>query len=131
MFDFQEKRQMRRLLYSKVTIAILFIIAFFLLMSAFERFKVERETAAKLELRKEDLKKLELRAEALRYQVDHMKNERGIEEELRSRFDVAREGEKVIILLADPKQKKTSTTSTASSTESKTKRSWFEVLKFW
>ncbi len=43
--------------------------------------------------------------EVLEAKVQYLENDRGIEEELRNRFDVAKEGEQVVILL-DRKDKK-------------------------
>jgi hypothetical protein len=61
----------------------------------------------KLDAKKASLEELKGRASVLESKVEYLENERGIEEELRNRFDVAKEGEQVIILLdADRGEKK-------------------------
>jgi cell division protein FtsB len=101
MFDFHEKRKIRSWLYSKVTIALLFVCAVVLGFSVVGRFSVEREMAAKREKQEAELMDLKARAAALEAKVDHLKQSRGVEEELRNRFDVAKEGEKVVVLVGE------------------------------
>ena len=87
---------------------------------------------AKLETRKAELTELQNRAELLETKVEYMKDERGIEEELRSRFDVAKEGEQVIILLDSERGEKILASSTATDTkEENEKKGFFSRLKFW
>ncbi len=90
MFDFHEKRKIRSILYSKFTIGILLILVGFLLMSVYERYSVEREMAAKREAKERELHDLEYRAAVLESKVDDLRDARGVEEELRNRFDVAK-----------------------------------------
>ena len=54
------------------------------------RLQVEQE-ASLLQARKDDLQK----------QVEYLSNERGIEAEMRRQFDVALEGEQVVVILED------------------------------
>lgn len=128
MFDFHEKRKIRKVVYSRFFIAGLFIITAVIMMSAYERFRIEREMAAKLELRTLELEALSTRATSLEERVEHMQNERGIEEELRTRFDVAREGEQVVVILDEQDSSKSATTAEDSRLE---QPSFFERLKFW
>lgn len=101
MFDFNEKRKIRSWLYSKASIALILIFTIWLSTGVFERFQVEREMAAKREEREEELRALQARASALNERVGHLLDDRGIEEELRNRFDVAKEGEQVVIIVDD------------------------------
>lgn len=134
MFDFHEKRKIRGILYSKTVFVLLILLAILLSISVYNRFIVAQDTRVKLNERKEDLKELEMRAETLQAKVEYLENERGIEEELRNRFDVAKEGEQVVIILedeeeseidiqADPPQEKLNNTSSFSS--------FINLLKFW
>ncbi len=99
MFDFHEKRKIRTFLYSKVVIGALFLGAVFLSFSVYDRYIVAEEMQAKLEDKRAQLEELQNRAELLESKVEYFKNDRGIEEELRNRFDVAKEGEQVIVLI--------------------------------
>lgn len=133
MLRFLEKKKIRdvkTVLVSWTFLFFLFCIACFMLLSAYERYAVERETAQKLEERMNELRLIEEREATLQKSVEHMKNERGIEEEIRNRFDVAKEGEEVVIILEDEKTNmRPLSTSSASSTTEK-KRHWYDIF-FW
>ncbi|MCF7815989.1 MAG: septum formation initiator family protein [Candidatus Pacebacteria bacterium] len=105
MFDFHEKRKIRSFLYSKTFVLIIFLVSILLSISAYNRFSVAQEMKMKLETKRTELSELKQRANMLESKVNYLDNDRGVEEELRNRFDVAREGEQVIILL-DPKDEK-------------------------
>lgn len=129
MFDFYEKRKIRRVVYSRFFIGGVFLLTLLIGVSVYERFSIEREMADKLEERAEELEALKVRATLLETKVDHLKNERGIEEELRTRFDVAREGEQVIIIVDEDDNKKN--TDVGTGTVQPEVPSFFEKLKFW
>jgi len=131
MFDFHEKRKIRKILYSKIFIGSIFIVAGFILISAYERFTIEREMALKLNDRTEELEAIEVRANTLGARVEHLKNDRGIEEELRKRFDVVKEGEQVVVII-DPETERVNTSSSSKSVPQKTvSNSFFEKIQFW
>ncbi len=125
MFDFHEKRRLKSYLYSKPTIAILFIAAGFLSFSVYTRFGVEREMAEKREVVAQELEALKVQANALESQVTHLKSERGIEEEIRNRYQVSKKGEQVVVVL-DGEEKSSSTEDTTPQAEAE--ESWFESL---
>lgn len=106
MFDFHEKRKIRRYLFSKPAIGLVLGASVVLSISVYDRYVVSREMQMKLEEKYTELEKLEIRAETLGAKVEYLGDERGIEEELRSRFDVAKEGEQVVVLLDSKRDKK-------------------------
>lgn len=99
MFDFHEKRKIRSFLYSKFVIGGLFLIAVFVSFSAYDRYTIAKEMKIKLEDRRVQLEEVKNRAQVLETKVEYFENDRGIEEELRNRFDVAKEGEQVVVLI--------------------------------
>jgi cell division protein FtsB len=133
MFDFHEKRKIRSLVYSKVSIGAILLVTIVLSFSVFERFSIERDMAEKRDVRKEELEQLKQRAGSLEAKVKHLQDDRGIEEEIRGRFDVAKEGERVVIILED--EKTASRTPVSSDGQSKDDEgadgSWLSTLKFW
>lgn len=134
MFDFHEKRKIRRIIFSKTVIGVLFALTILLSFSVFERYIIAREMQKKLDDKYAELNALTLRAQTLEKKVTYLSDERGVEEELRSRFDVAKEGEQVVILI-DPKQSRKATTSANyedNQTDTYTvKQSFFSRFKFW
>ena len=134
MFDFHEKRKIWKILYSKTVLILLILLAIFLSNSVYNRFVVTQETKVKLEERKASLESLEERADILDEKVRHLENERGIEEELRNRFDVAKEGEQVIIILDDKNAQDKNDEFETSKTNIKEKTGislFLNFLKFW
>lgn len=132
MFDFHEKRKIRSVVYSRYSIGAIVLVALLISMSVYERYSVEREMAAKREARSGELEELKNRAAALESKVVHLQDERGIEEEIRGRFDVAKEGEQVVIILDE--EATTSEGEGASFQDmngTDTKASFFDWLHFW
>ncbi|HJO89908.1 MAG: septum formation initiator family protein [Candidatus Pacebacteria bacterium] len=105
MFDFHEKRKFRRFLYSKVMLIILAIIVVWLFFAVFDMYKKERDTGLKSAEQREILNELEERETALQDEINRLSTEKGIEEEIRSKFEVGREGEEVIIIVDNPEEK--------------------------
>ncbi len=133
MFDFHEKRKIRGILYSKATIIILFMLAALLCLSVYGRYEVARDMEGKLEAKEAELRALEARAAAIEAKVKFLEDDRGLEEELRSRFDVVREGEQTVILIdsrADEKKNRPTATLPAPEPEPE-EESFFGILKFW
>ena len=136
MFDFHEKRKIRSILYSKPVSAVLLLGALALSFSVYDRFMVAKSIEQKLEARKEELRILEERAGALQAKVEYLEDERGIEEEIRNRFDVAKTGEQVVIIVDEPEESSkeiryTSTTdATTLSATGEVRKGW-KLLKFW
>ena len=129
MFDFHEKRKIRSVLYSKTTIGVLLLIAIALSFSVYERYSVERTVSAKRAEREADLLRLKERAEMLEGKIEYLQSERGMEEELRNRYDVAKEGEQVIIIVDTPTPAAARTVPAARA-ESEDE-GFLESLKFW
>ena len=128
MLDFHEKRKIRGLVYSRVSIGVILILAILLSFSVYERFVVEREMKEKMLEKESELEHLKGRAALLEEKVDHLQNERGIEEELRSRFDVAKDGEQVVIIVDDEEEDLFENFATKTQEEQK---SVWQMLKFW
>ena len=95
-------------------------------MSAYKRYQVEREMADRRASAEAELQALHDRAVSLEEKVDHLENQRGLEEEIRTRFDVAREGEQVVIIL-DAESEEVD----LSEVEIAPEPSFLSRLKFW
>ena len=99
MFDFYEKRKLRRFLYSKIVSVFPIVIALALAYSVVGVYKKQRETRLIKEERARELALLSEREQALEEELERLSTERGIEEEIRSKFEVGREGEVAVILV--------------------------------
>jgi len=101
MLGFHEKRKLARIFYSKGTALVLFAILGGAVYAAINAYYVEQRAVQKrVELEKE-LQLLQVRAEGLEQDIVRLEDPRGIEAELRRRYDVAKEGEEVIVLIEE------------------------------
>ena len=106
MVTFGKKKNYTDWLYTRPVLAFLALLIIFLGVAAFERFGVERDMYARRLSAEEELNKALDRKDDLQGQVEYLEGERGIEEEIRKHFDVAREGETVVILMGDEEEEK-------------------------
>lgn len=130
MFDFHEKRKLKSLVFSKITIGVLLIASGLLSLSVYERYEKERETAHKRAERTADLLELEARAAALEEKVAYVQSARGIEEEVRDRYGALKAGERAVIVMERPGKQHASSTY-APPTASEEAPSFFDWLFFW
>lgn len=140
MREFQERKREQQVIrgrvYSKTSLLILFLILIFTARGVVNVYAKERES--KRELANVELQRSQLatRAASVRESGNRLKTPEGIESEIRSKFDVAKEGEGVIVIvdkvvpISEPEQKglierfwnsltsvfKSKATSTATST---------------
>ncbi len=120
MFDFHQKRKLRTFFGSRVTQGIILTLAFFVILSAYNRYLIAREMAERRMAVESEIEALKERRESLGAEVKYLSNERGMESEMRRQFDIAQEGEQVIIIVDDQesnkeqRQENTATTTPAS-----------------
>jgi uncharacterized protein (UPF0254 family) len=98
MREYQQKYMIRRLLYSRVTIVVLFVASVLLLRSIVE-LNGKREEVAKLhaesQAEREGLEQKVLRAKE---KNDAIATDRGFETYVRTTYPVVKEGEGVIVI---------------------------------
>lgn len=104
MVQFGKKKNYTDWLYTRPVLFFLGILILMMGVSVFQRFGVERDMyARRITAEKEYQEALERKVE-LEEKVEYLEGERGIEEEIRKHFDVAREGEQVIILMGEEEE---------------------------
>lgn len=123
MFDFQQKRKIKAMAESRVVWVVLLVLAVFVSISTFERYTIAKDMAGDRAEAEAELEALKKRHSDLEAEVKYLSNERGIEAEMRRQFDVARDGEKVVVIV---EEKPAEATSTATTTP--VKRPWY---RFW
>lgn len=102
MLSFHQKRLLRKVSSSRWTQVILCGAILFVAMSAYGRYAVARDMAERRIVAERVATELEQRKQKLAEEVQYITSERGIEAEMRRQFDVAREGEQVVIILDEP-----------------------------
>ena len=121
--DFHEKRKIKKLLYSKPTLIILGFLVIWLSFNVFNMYKKERDTRLRRIEQREVLDELKGREKSLADEIERLSTERGIEEEVRSKFEVGREGEQVIIIVDNPEEENTD--------KKDMKKTFWQKIKSW
>lgn len=122
MARFGKKKKLTEYLYTKPGIAALLIITVFFTLSVVERFKVEREMARRTQEAEVQKARLIERKKELEERVEYLSGERGIEAEIRSHFDVTKEGEQVVIIVGEEEG------ATEEKPEAEVQKPWYQ---FW
>lgn len=101
MREFSRKRKVRQFMFSVPVLILLFIILFFVAKGSWGVYKKYSLSKSELENSQSDLAVLEEKKEKIESKIEKLQTETGIEKEIRSKFDVAREGEKLIVIVED------------------------------
>ena len=111
--DFQQKRKIRNIMYSKVTLVILLVLAIFLARGAWGIFIKAQNSRSDLKETSKEYTDLETRKEILTNNIAELKTGEGIEAEIRSKYSVAKNGE-VNIVIVDKNATNTNDENTSS-----------------
>lgn len=98
MREYQHKHLIRTIVYSKVTIVVLFLLTILLLRSIMELNDKRLEVAKLRDDSKIEKEKLLVKVEKAQKQNDEISTERGFESYVRTTFPVVKEGEGVIVV---------------------------------
>ncbi len=123
MPQFGKKKSYTDWLYTRPVLIFVGCLILFLGVAVYERFGVERDMYARRIAAEAALREAQERKASIEEQVQYLEGERGIEEEIRKHFDVAREGETVVILMGDNEEV---VPETVAATEPESK--WYQ---FW
>lgn len=113
MPQFGKKKSYTDWLYTRPVLVFLGFLILFVGYAVFERWSVEQDMSARRAEAEAERNAALVRMADLQEKVDYLEGERGIEEEIRKHFDVAREGETVVILTGEPESE---TSEVATST---------------
>lgn len=99
MIDLARRRKYKRYLFSKPAVGVLVIIVLILANATWNAYEKKRFTGENLDNAEAELEKLQDRSRELKEKTEDLSTPEGVEEEIRRRFPVAKEGERVIILV--------------------------------
>ncbi len=103
MREYQEKKRIRKILYSRKTLVLIFIIMIFFVYSTVKVFIRSRDAVAKNDEVKKELNDLLKKKNDLEKEIARLRSEAGAEEEIRKKFNVGKPGEKILVII-DKKQ---------------------------
>jgi cell division protein FtsB len=97
--EFYDKQKIRKFCYSKVTIAILMFFVAMMIPGVYGIYTKVSESSRDRKAAEHELVDLEAREKMLVEKVERGNSDRGQEEQIREKFNLAKEGESVIILV--------------------------------
>jgi cell division protein FtsB len=127
MTRFGRKANLTTLFFSKFTLVIVILVSLYLSVSVYKRYTVEREMSGRRSDAENEYRELEARRDTLLDKVEYLRADSGIESEIRKHFDVAREGEQVVIILDDAEGEGVAFTEGTAPSVASTKK-WYQ---FW
>jgi cell division protein FtsB len=101
MFDFQQKRQIRKVIYSRVTLFVLFVLVILLGRATYDIYIKNQLSQTDYNSVKKEYDDLTSRQAMLDSEIARLNTQAGIEEEIRGRFSVAKPGEEIITVVDD------------------------------
>jgi cell division protein FtsB len=125
MIEFQEKRRIKRMLYSKPVIFVLVVLIVFLLnavWNVYQKRQIAKDNYVKIA---DNLKRLQAREKILSSEIERIKLDEGIEEEIRERYGLVKPGEEVLVIVSDNTAQVSTSTSANTSLWQKIKK-WLE-----
>ena len=99
MIEFEQKRIIKKRLYSKFTIFVLLVLVIFLLHSNFKILQKSMEVKRQAQSDVVRLQDLENRKNYLENQLQDLDSDLGREKEIRSKFYLAKEDESVVVII--------------------------------
>jgi hypothetical protein len=121
MLDYGQKRKLRSFLYNKWFLGFLGLLVILAIHSTWNVYQKQRESETILHLAEVQSTELEARQKELQTKITSMQTAQGMEEEIRSKFNVAKPGENVVVILDQSDSTSTSTTTISF---------WQKIVKF-
>jgi cell division protein FtsB len=125
MFDFYQRRKLKTLLAAPITRIILAALVILMAWGAYTRYEIAKDMEHRRVEIEKDVERLRHQKEGLEKQVQYLKDDRGIEAEMRRQFDVALQNEQVVVIV-EPDKGEIKATSTTYQTDEEP--AWYE---FW
>jgi|GEM_PF-1003634 len=98
MLEVRRKYRMRRFLGSGISFFLVLVLLVIFVQAAVGMNMKAREAKEKRALAMDELRRLEARQTDLQTEIARLSSDRGIEEELRDRYFIAKEGERVAVV---------------------------------
>ncbi len=98
MADFQQKRKIKKAVYSKISLVILLVIIIPLAHATYGIYQKEQLSSVNFNSAKKEYDDLKAREDMLNSEIGRLQTDEGIEEDIRNKFSVAKPGEQVIVI---------------------------------
>ena len=105
MREFRERRNLRRVFFSKFTLILLAVILIFLVYSSVKVYLKSREAAQVNAMLQKEVDDLRAQKAELEASVNKLQTKTGAEEAVRDKFMVQKPGEKTVIIVDEGNKK--------------------------
>ena len=109
MLDFVQKRKVRHIMYHKGTLIVLGLLVLLVLHSTWVIFQKKQESERLKNAALANVTELQTRDESLQAQIDRLQTPQGVEEEVRSKFNVAKDNEQMVVVVPNSDQDSSTT----------------------
>ncbi|MFA6341007.1 MAG: septum formation initiator family protein [Candidatus Paceibacterota bacterium] len=123
MLDFQQKRKLRQVIYSRAMLVLLLVLVVFLVHSTYGVYEKEKLSKEEYLSAKKTYDNLVAQESNLRVKIDKLGTESGLEEEIRSKFSVGKPGETVVVVVNN--------TSSTSQETGPSAGFWQGIIDWW
>ena len=102
--DLQERRKIKKILHSNTALAILAVLFVILSISVIKMYSRNRIASAKYNEVRQQLEDLQARKAQLESDIARFKSGEGMDEEIRKKFNVAKPGEHILVIVDKNKE---------------------------
>ncbi|MEI6528675.1 MAG: septum formation initiator family protein [bacterium] len=124
MLEFQEKRKIRKMMYSKPALIVLFIAIVFLLKEVYDIYQKQQISRQNYDRVATSVESLKSREKMLTSELDRLSTNQGVEAEIREKFNVVKPGEEIIMVI-------NSSSSEADQTAGNSEQNWWQKFIGW
>ncbi len=103
--EFQEKRKLKRFLYSRITLVLLLIVIAFLIRAVWGVYQKQEMTKDNLAKTATVYNNLQAREKILSSEIERLETVNGLEEEIREKYGLIKPDEEVIIIVDEGEDK--------------------------
>jgi cell division protein FtsB len=107
MKRFQEKNKFRKIMQSKPALILLGLVIIFFTWNVIGLMNRMQDTAKNRQIEEDKIAELIERQNKLSIDIANLKTEKGLEENIREKFGLAKEGEEMIVVVEDKEQNNT------------------------
>ena len=119
MAEFEERKKFWRIFYSPLVFIVLLLIFVFMSRALWRVYSHERTSTQDRERLEGQLAVVNVRATVLKNQIEALQTSKGLEDEIRSKFNVTKAGEGVAVIV-------NATDSAGVATTSAEKKTWWQ-----
>ena len=101
MLDIQQKRKIRSVAYSWVTLVVLLLLVLVVARSTWIVYQKKQASESMKNVSLQNVEELRLQSEELGSKIEKLKTNTGIEEEIRLKFNVVKDKENMVVIVED------------------------------